>query len=153
MILGLVLVAVAAAAGGRGTSVTTSGSEDGDDLQITVSKALALGLLEGAVGSTLDCDGTVDSDFRNLLQALDRGGRNARATLRNHDAVIEARRRGRTLKMDIRDLDDGGRIGLVMPWAVAECLLGRDVFLDRSAAKVKVRFEGPNGGTFEFKVD
>ncbi len=151
--LAIVLVAVAVAAGNRGKSVTISGSESGDDLQITVSKALALGVLEGIIGSNLTCDGKVDSEFGHLLATLDRGGRGARASLQDGDSVIHARRRANTLKFDIKDRDGGGELEVVMPWAIAECMLGRDVVLDKSARKIKVEVRGADGGKFEFKVD
>lgn len=153
IILALVLVAVAAAADPGDKIVTVTAGKDGDDLTIAVSRALAMEVLAGAIGSTLSCDGAVDSEFGSMLRTLDRGGRGARATLRDDDSVIEARRRANSLRLDIRDLEGAGRIEVVMPWAVAECLLGRDVTLDESARKVKVKIVGAGGGTFEFKID
>jgi hypothetical protein len=59
----------------------------------------------------------------------------------------------KTLRLDIRDQDDGGRIEAVIPWSVAECLLGRTADIDDSVAKIKIKVKGADGGTFEFKVD
>ena len=72
--------------------------------------------------------------------------------MRDGDSVVTAKRRGGTVKMDIRDLDDGDTIEVVMPWAMAECLLGRDVTLDESARKITIKIRGADGGSFEFKV-
>jgi hypothetical protein len=152
LLLALLLVAVAASAGDRGRSLTITAGENGDQLEVVVSRALAMTVLNEVVGSTLSCDGAVDSEFRALLQRLDAGGRGTRATLREDGSVIEARRRAHTVKLDIHDLEGGGKIEVVMPWAVADCVLGRDVTLDSSARKIKVKIKGAEGGSFEFKV-
>ena len=73
--------------------------------------------------------------------------------MQTENSVIRARRRSRSVTLDIRDLDDDGRVEVVMPWAVAECLLGRTVVVDDSMGKIKVKIKGENGGKFEFKID
>ncbi len=151
--LTLLLAAVAVVASDRGSSVTIKGGKNGEDVVLTVSDGIAKGILEGAIGSELSCDGELDSDFGDLLRSLDRGGRGARATLADGDSVIVARRRANTIKLDIRDADDGGEIEVVMPWAVAECLLGRTAVLDQSVSKIRLKIKGADGGKFEFKID
>lgn len=151
--LGLLLAASLAAAGEREHSIKISTDEGGDDLVVAVSEALARSAVEGLVGSELSCDGATDGQFVSLLQTLDRKGRGSRAHVETDDSMIRARRRSNTLRLDIRSLDDTGRIEIVMPWIVAECLLGRDVTLDKSLRKVKVKIEGSGGGKFAFKID
>ncbi len=153
LVLGLLLAAALAAAGDSKNSIKISTDGDGDELLVVVSEVLARSVVEGLVGSELHCEGTDDSQFHDLLQTLDRGGRGARTSLTTDDSVIRARRRSRSVTFDIRDLDDDGRVEVVMPWAVAECLLGRTVVIDDSMGKIKVKVKGENGGTFEFKVD
>ena len=152
--LGLVLAAALAHAGDRTSSVTISTDDDGSQLKVAVSKGLLATMVEELVGSELSCDGGSDGEFTDLLRQLDRKGRGARATVETDDhTVITAKRKRKTVKIDIRDPDDDGAVEVVMPWLVAECLLGRDVVLDTSMAKIKVKVEGADGGRFEFKVD
>ena len=153
LVLGLLLAAALAVAGDGKNSVKISTDGDGDELIVVVSEALARSAVEGLVGSELSCDGTTDGQFRSLLQTLDQKGRGSRASLQTEDSVIRARRRTSTVTLDIRDLDDDGRVEIVMPWAVAECLLGRTVTMDDSMGKIKVKIKGENGGKFEFKGD
>ena len=151
LVLGLLLAAALAVAGDGKNSVKISTDGEGDELIVVVSEALARSAVEGLVGSELSCDGTTDGQFKGLLQTLDQKGRGSRASLQTEDSVIRARRRTSTVTLDIRDLDDDGRVEIVMPWSVAECLLGRSAKIDASVVEIKIK--GENGGTFEFKVD
>jgi hypothetical protein len=145
--------AVAGVAGERGKSLTISESKDGDGVVVAVSAALAREFLEGAIGSELECDGELDPDFERMLRTLDRGGRGSSASMGDADSRITARRTGKKMRLDIRDLDDGGRIEATVPWTVAECMLGKKATLDASAAKIKIKIKGSDGGSFEFKID
>ena len=153
LVLGLLLAATIAAAGRDEHAIKISTDGDGDDIVVAVSKALARSAVEGLIGSELSCDGATDGQFLEMLQTLDRKGRGSRAHVQTDDSVIRARRRSSTVKLDVRSLDDTGRIQIVMPWIVAECLLGRDVTLDTSVRNIKVKIEGSGGGKFEFKID
>lgn len=135
-------------------SVSISESKDGDGLVVAVSEALARSFLEGVMGGVLECGTDLDADFAAMLRTLDRGGRGSRATIKNEDGVLTARRSGRSLKLDFDDLEDGGRLEVKMPWAVAECLLdGSATLSEKDAGSIKVRLVGSEGGSFEFKVD
>ena len=112
---------------------------------------LASDLLRGVIGSELSCDADLDPDFEGLLRDLDRRGRGARATLVDGDGTLTARRRARTLELDARSPDGG--LEIVMPWAVAECLLGRTTTLQGDLGDIRVKLEGADGGTFQIRVD
>jgi hypothetical protein len=119
-----------------------------------MSEALARSLLEGMVGADLKCGSDIDGDFAAMLHKLDRGGRGSRATIRDDDGVITARRSGNSLKIELDDADGGGGLRVKMPWAVAECLLdGSATLRAEDVASISVKLVGEDGGSFEFKVD
>ena len=134
-------------------SLTVSESDDGQGVVVAVSEALARELLEDTFGSDLSCDGELDPDFEGMLRTLDRQGRGGRATLTDDDSVVTAHRRGRTVEFDVRDLEGGGAIEVVMPWTAAECLLGENVTFDKGFEDVRVTIKGDGGGSFELRVD
>lgn len=135
-------------------SVSISQSSGGDQLVVAMSEALARSLLQGVVGADLKCGADVDHEFAAMLRELDRGGRGSRASIRDEDGVITARRSGRSLEMEIRDSSGGGRLEVKMPWAVAECLLdGSATLTEKDAGSIRVKLVGSEGGSFEFKVD
>jgi len=134
-------------------SVSISETKNGEGLVVAVSESLARSVLEGIVGADLECGADLDSDFAAMLRELDRGGRGSRATIRDEDGVITARRSGRSLKVDFDDTDGGG-LEIKMPWAVAECLLdGSATLTEKDAGSIRVKLVGSEGGSFEFKVD
>lgn len=134
-------------------SLTVSESKDGHGVVVAVSEALARELISDAFGSELSCDGELDPEFEGMLRSLDRQGRSARATIRDEDSVVTARRRGRSVEFDVRSLAGGGEIQVVMPWAAAECLLGETTTLGKELTNVRVTIEGEGGGSFELRVD
>jgi hypothetical protein len=145
--LAMATIACASSTPPEQKSLTVTESEDGQGVVVAVSEALARELLEDTLGSELD------PDFENMLRTLDRQGRGGRATLTDEDSVVTAHRRGRTVEFDVRDLDGGGAIEVVMPWTVAECLLGESASLDKGFADVRVTIKGEGGGSFELRVD
>jgi hypothetical protein len=153
----LISVASSAAFGSGSAStrsVTISDIGDGDGMVVEVSKALALSVFEGVVGSEIECGADLDDEFAGLLRELGRGGRRSRAVLRSDDGVLTAHRKGRSLKLDFEDADDGGSLEVKMPWAVAECLLdGSSSLSAKDAGSIKIKITGADGGSFEFKVD
>lgn len=135
-------------------SVTISESEGGNGLVVAVSEALARSLVEGMIGSEIECGGDLDPEFAAVLRELDRGGRGSRASIRDENGDFSVRRSGSNLKMKIDDLDGGGRIEVKMPWAVAECLLDGSAKLSaRDADSIRIKVIGSEGGSFEFTVD
>lgn len=155
MIAVLFTAAVCTPGSGRDSkSLTISESKNGGGMVVSMSEGLALAILEGAIGSDLECGSDIDGDFATLLHELDREGRGSKATLRDEDGVITARRSGSSLKMKIVDTDDGGRVEVKMPWAVAECMLdGSSTLSSKDAGSIKIKIVDADGGKFEFKVD
>ncbi len=147
------LVACSSATPAAQKSVTVSESRDGQGVVVAVSEALARQLIEDAFGSELSCDGELEPEFEGMLRTLDRQGRGARTTISDDDSVVTARRRGRSVEFDVRDLDGGGEIQVVMPWTVAECLLGETTRIDKGFGDVRVSIKGEGGGSFELRVD
>jgi hypothetical protein len=135
-------------------TVTISAAGDDGDMSVTVSRALARSLLEGVVGSELECGADLDGDFAALLRELDRRGRGSRATLRDGDGTLKAHRSGSSLKMRFEDAGGGGGLKVKMPWKVAECLLdGSATLAAKDAGSIKIELTGSDGGSFSFEVD
>lgn len=125
---------------------------DSDGLRVAVSEVVARGVMEDLVGSALECDGDVDAGLRNLLETLDHGGPHSRASYRDGDTVIDARRRGGSFDIDIRG-NGSGRIEATMPWAVAECLLGNATTVDDAVSSIRVKVINEHGRNFSFKLN
>jgi hypothetical protein len=151
LILGLVAVACASAST-ETRSITVAESESGAGVVVAVSEALAREVLESAIGSELSCQGEIDQEFESLLRTLDDRGRGSRATIVYDDGVLVAHRTRRSLELEFRDRDGGG-IDAVLPWTVAECMLGRTTRVSADVAEVRVTIRGEDGGSFEFRVD
>ena len=152
-LLFLVLLGCSSTSATDTKSLTISETKNGKGVAVTISESLAKSLLEGVVGADLECGADLDSEFASMLRALDEGGRGSRATIRDEDGVIRARRSGRSLKMDIRDSDGGGGLEIKMPWAVAACLLdGSATLKAKDADSIKLKVVGDEGGSFEFSV-
>ena len=126
---------------------------DDDEIRVAVSAVVARGLIEELIGSELDCQGEIDTGMEKLLRKLDQGGPRSRASYRDGETTIAARRRGGKLNLEISGAGSG-RIEATMPWAVADCLLGKTTTIDKtvtSSIKVKVTNEG--GRNFSFQLD
>ena len=125
---------------------------DSDEIRVAISEEVARGLIEEFLGASLDCDGEVDDGLGQLLTQLDRGGPHSRATYRDGESTINAQRRGRKVTFDLAGRGTGG-IEATMPWAVAECLLGRSTTVDKSfSSAIKVKVTNPDGRNFSFKL-
>jgi hypothetical protein len=147
-------VASISAAGSGSKSITISDTNNGDELVVAVSAALARSVFEGVVGSEIECGADLDQEFGDLLRELDRGGRGARAVLRSEDGILTARRKGRSLKLEFDDADGGGGLRVKMPWSVAQCMLnGSATMSAKDAASIRVELIGADGGSFTFEVD
>jgi hypothetical protein len=159
MIVMIVVSVASIAAAGSGSrngskSITVSDTKTGDGLVVAVSEALARSVLEGMIGSTIECGADLDREFGDLLRELDRGGRGSRAVLRSEDGVLTVRRKGRSLKLEFDDADDGRVLRVKMPWSVAECMLdGSATMSAKEAGSIKVELIGADGGSFTFEVD
>ena len=159
MIVVIVVSAASIAAAASGSkngskSITISDTKNGEGLVVAVSETLARSVFEGMVGSRIECGADLDREFGDLLRELDRGGRGSRAVLRSDDGILTARRKGRSLKLEFDDADDGGRLRVKMPWSVAECMLdGSATMSAKDAGSIKVELIGAGGGRFAFEVD
>ncbi len=130
----------------------------GEGLTVRVSSHFVREAVESALGSSLECHDTVDRDLAALLAELDRRGPHARATVRRDGDVLRGSRRGRRLDLSIKG-DDGDALEIRMPWAVAECLLGRATSLHDALASsggrpvLELRVAGADGGTFKASLE
>lgn len=103
-------------------------SESGEDLTFTLGGGFFGRLLGAVLEESMDCERSdTDPDMRRLLLHLEHHGEGARGVVRDRDGdvVVGVRRAGR-LTLDVHDAG-GERSEVVLPWAVAACMLGRDV--------------------------
>lgn len=125
---------------------------DDDEISVAISKEVARGLVEGLIGSDFECDGEVDDDFGALLEELDRRGPRARASFRDGETTVDGRRRGGKLDLSIHGAGSG-RIEATMPWAIAECLLGKGTSVDETiTSSIRVKVTNGDGRNFSFKL-
>jgi len=123
-----------------------------DEITVAVSAAVARGLMEELVGSNLDCKGEIDSGMEKLLLKLQHDGPRSRASYRDGETTIQARRRGGKLDLDVTG-EGSGRIEATMPWAVADCLLGNQTSIaDTMTRSIKVKVTNENGKNFSFSM-
>ncbi|MEJ2188015.1 MAG: hypothetical protein P8Y93_01130 [Acidobacteriota bacterium] len=126
---------------------------DEGNLTLAISAATARAVVEELVGGDLDCKADTDGEMTALLHTLDQGGAHARASYRNGETTVEGRRRGGRLDLEIRG-SGSGRIEATMPWAVAECLLGRKTAVDKAIrSSIKVKVSNDDGGSFSVRLD
>ena len=126
---------------------------DDDEIRVAVSAVVARGLIEELIGSELDCQGEIDTGMEKLLRKLDQGGPRSRASYRDGETTIAARRRGGKLNLEISGAGSG-RIEATMPWAVADCLLGKTTTIDKTVtSSIKVKVINENGRNFSFRLD
>lgn len=125
---------------------------DDDEIRVAVSEAAARGVMQGLLGGELECGGELDGELEALLVALDRRGPRARGSYRDGDTTVSARRRGGTLDVEIRSAGSGA-IGASMPWAVAECLIGRSTTIEAAlSSPITVTVDNPGGRGFSFRM-
>lgn len=109
------------------------------------------GWLDDLLGGRLDCSGPADGALGVLLAALDRGGPRARASVRDGDAMLTGRRRGG--RVDLTAGLGDGRLEVRMPWAAAECLLGRSTALGAALDGLEVTAVGADGHRTRLRLD
>jgi len=126
---------------------------DDNEIRVAVSAEVARGLLEELIGSDLDCQGEIDAGMEKLLLELDHGGPRSRASYRDGETTIAARRRGAKLNLEITGAGSG-RIEATMPWAVADCLLGKTTTIDKTVtSSIKVKVTNEDGRNFSFQLN
>lgn len=142
---------VACASSGRNSDLSIDVEDD--EIRVAVSQAVAQGVMESLLGSDLECGRGTDGEFESLLDELDRGGPRSRATYRDGENTIRARRRGGNLDLEITG-QGSGKIEATMPWAMAECLLGHATSIDKTVTSgIKVKVVNPDGRNFSFKMN
>ena len=125
---------------------------DSDEITVAVSEAVARGVMEDLIGADLECDGEVDGHLKAFLEKLDEGGPRARASYRNGENTVDGRRRGGKLDLKIRGAGSG-KIEATMPWAIAECMLGRNTSIeDTFTSSIKVKVTNEDGRNFSFRL-
>ena len=153
--LGVLTLAIAFLALACASSEPKSDFElDVDDDQITVaiSEAVAQGVMEDLIGSDLECDGDLDGKVGAFLEKLQRDGPRAKASYRDGENTVDGRRRGRKLDLKIRGAGSG-KIEATMPWAIAECMLGRNTSIDDTfTSSIKVKVTNEDGRNFSFRL-
>lgn len=125
---------------------------DDDEITVAISEAVARGVMEDLVGTDMECDGDLDGHLRAFLEKLDRDGPRARASYRDGESTIDGRRRGGKLDLKVHGAGSG-KIEATMPWAVAECMLGRSTSIDKSfTSSIKVKVTNEDGRNFSFRL-
>jgi hypothetical protein len=107
--------------------------EDGTRFSMSISADFVASILEGLAGSDMDCDATTDEETREMLVYLDRHGEGSKYRFRDEEGkLVKARRERGQLELDIeRSEEKDAHVSL--PWAVAECMLGRRAALSADA--------------------
>ena len=125
---------------------------DSDEIRVALSEEVVRGLMEEFIGADLDCKSEIDGGLESLLKKLDQEGPRSRATYRDGETTVNARRRGGKLDLDFSGRSSG-RIEATMPWAVAECLLGNTTSIRKTTtSSIKVKVTNPDGRNFSFKL-
>ena len=125
---------------------------DSNEIRVAMSAEIARGLMEDLIGADLDCKGSIDSGMEKLLTKLQNDGPRSRATYRDGESTIEARRRGGTFDLVITG-EGQGKIETTMPWAVADCLLGNRISIDDTmTSSIKVKVNNEDGRNFSFRL-
>ena len=123
-----------------------------DQITVAISEAVAQGVMEDLIGSDLECDGDLDGKFGAFLEKLQRDGPRAKASYRDGENTVDGRRRGRKLDLKIRGAGSG-KIEATMPWAIAECMLGRNTSIDDTfTSSIKVKVTNEDGRNFSFRL-
>jgi hypothetical protein len=125
---------------------------DDDEISVAISQEIARGLVEGLIGSDLECKGEIDDNFEALLEELERRGPRARASFRDGETTVDGRRRGGKVDLMIRGAGSG-QVEATMPWTLAECLLGHTTSVDESVtSSIRVKVTSEAGKNFSFKI-
>ncbi|MCP4895571.1 MAG: hypothetical protein GY906_01245 [bacterium] len=131
--------------------------EDGiDSAQLMYSSPVVENLVKDLIGSGVRCGGELDGELAVAISRLDNGSRSARYRLTDDDTTVLFRRRGSRWSVRVKP-DDGGRLDIELPWAVAECLAGDGDGLEHllrtgSNAHATVNIHTRSGKSHSFKV-
>ena len=118
---------------------------DGENISITVSSDLVEGIIQGLSESSMSCDkDDLDPETEAMLEHLDRQGEGSKYSYTNEEGkLVKARRRKGQWEMTV--VQDGEKdTKISMPWAMAECMLGRDVsgYKGKDDVEFKIQQDG-----------
>jgi|CXWL01.1.fsa_nt_gi hypothetical protein len=135
--------------------VRVAGAE-GEHFSLDLSSGFLTGLVKTALAAGIHCDTTLDADASAMLHHLDREGEGSRYTLvEDSGKRIKARRHSGQLDLEVTEVD--GRTSRVsIPWAFADCALGRrmdagDLFDGDGGLEIKI--DGEDGSKVRVKID
>jgi hypothetical protein len=118
---------------------------DGENISIVVSSNLVDGIIEG-LSEDLSCHGDdLEPETRAMLEHLDRHGEGSKYTYTNDEGEkVRARRRDGQWEMKIENEGEKDTV-VSLPWAMAECMLGRDVPAYNGRDKLEFKVEKDGG--------
>ena len=118
---------------------------DGENISITVSSNLVDGIIRGLSESDMSCDrDDLDPETEAMLEHLDRRGEGSKYSFTNEEGkLIKARRPKGQWEMTVVESGEKDTV-ISMPWAMAECMLGRDVpaYKGKDELEFKIQQEG-----------
>lgn len=113
----------------KGLTIDIDGDDDAS-LSISLSGGWADQIVEGLLDADVECDADLEPDTEAMLLHLKRKGPGSKYTLEDDDRTVRVRRRKGSWEMDISK-DDGTKAKVVLPWALAECMLGDKQAMER----------------------
>jgi len=149
---GLLLASTAAFAGkdNKNLELSIQGA-DGGDLSFSISADFVDSIFEGLAGAKVDCDVTTDRETLAMLEHLDHRGVGSRYRFETDDGqTIKARRSKHHL--ELRVLERGEEpVRVELPWAIAECMMGREGSASLSGGSLS--FSAEKEGGFSISID
>lgn len=124
---------------------------EGENISLSISSNLVDGIVKGLAENDMECDTSTDKEMLAMLKHLDRKGPGSKYTFTNDEGeVIKARRtKG---QWEMRVIKDGEKDAVIsMPWAMAECMLGRD--MPAYSGKDEVEFKIEQDGGVRIRIE
>ena len=140
-------VASAAIAGDKKKGMTIDiENADGENISISVSSNLVEGIVKGLSENDMSCDrDDLEPETEAMLEHLDRKGEGSRYSYTNEEGkLIKARRRKGQWEMTVVESGEKDTV-ISMPWAMAECMLGRDVPAYKGKDDLEFKIEKDGG--------
>lgn len=147
----LATVLPAAADKDKGLTIDIDGEDDAN-LSISLSGDWATSFVEGLMDADIECDGDLDAETEAMLRHLKRKGPGSKYKLEDDDQTIRARRRKGSWEMDIAK-DDGSKARVVLPWALAECMLGDERAMERYRGEGDIALTIEDDGVVTIRIE
>ena len=146
LIAAVALIATPSFAGKKDKEMTIDiETAEGENISLSISSNLVDGIVKGLAENDMECDASTNEETLAMLEHLDRKGPGSKYTFTNDEGeVIKARRtKG---QWEMRVVKDGEKDTVIsMPWAMAECMLGRDVPAYSGKDEVEFKIEQDGG--------